>query len=250
MSDYINNLIHRVTSRSEPTLLPLRDPGSILPLITSAQDSGDNELRTLNNYDDTRVQQPRNTDIRTEPSDLNHIQSHDGNYFRVKDPSKDVSRKKNIPEDTTADPSNPERLPAGYQPKIVSHTNADDESDNVLQLTDIQDGKPQLRNSKAQGIEPPADIRNFKKGSLRIFVENDTSKQKNGGKIRPLDEDIESRRMDRHTMQTTTPTVRVSIGKIEVRAVLPPLNSPKPVKPARPKMSLDDYLRRREGGNQ
>jgi hypothetical protein len=250
MSDYINNLIHRVTGRSEPTLRPIRNPGSILPLITSAQDSRDNELRTLNNYDDTRVQQPRNTDIRTDPSDLSRIQSHDEDYLRVKDPSKGVSRKKNIPGETTADPSNPEHMPAGYQPKIVSHTNADDESDKVLQLSDIQNRKPQLRNSKVRDIESPADIRHFKEGFLRVFAENDTSKQNNGGKIRPLDEDNDSRRMNRHTIQTTTPTVRVSIGKIEVRAVLPPRNSPKPVTPARPKMSLDDYLRRREGGNQ
>ena len=44
-------------------------------------------------------------------------------------------------------------------------------------------------------------------------------------------------------------TIRVSIGRIEVRAITPPAATPrKTAAPARPKMSLEDYLRQREGG--
>lgn len=47
------------------------------------------------------------------------------------------------------------------------------------------------------------------------------------------------------------PTIRVSIGRIEVRAVQPPAIQPaQPISPPAPKLSLDDYLRRRNGGQQ
>jgi hypothetical protein len=44
------------------------------------------------------------------------------------------------------------------------------------------------------------------------------------------------------------PTIRVTIGRIEVRAVSPPEPPPRRTKQPTPKMSLDDYLRSRNGG--
>ena len=41
----------------------------------------------------------------------------------------------------------------------------------------------------------------------------------------------------------SAPIIRVTIGRIEVRAVHQPVPVPKPAKPARPKLSLDEYLR-------
>jgi len=46
----------------------------------------------------------------------------------------------------------------------------------------------------------------------------------------------------------TEPTIRVTIGRIEVRAVSPPAPPPRQTKQPAPKMSLDDYLRSRNGG--
>ena len=45
------------------------------------------------------------------------------------------------------------------------------------------------------------------------------------------------------------PTVRVTIGRIEVRAALPtpPTATREPPRPRRPALSLDDYLKRRNG---
>ena len=42
------------------------------------------------------------------------------------------------------------------------------------------------------------------------------------------------------------PTIQVTIGRIEVRAVTPPAQPAKPKKPTAPRLSLDDYLRRRD----
>ena len=47
------------------------------------------------------------------------------------------------------------------------------------------------------------------------------------------------------------PTIRVAIGRIEVRAIMPPPATPTrqtaPTTP-RPELSLDDYLKQRNGG--
>jgi hypothetical protein len=49
--------------------------------------------------------------------------------------------------------------------------------------------------------------------------------------------------------QTQPPTIEVTIGRIEVRAVTPPAPPPQPrQRQSPPKMSLDDYLRAQSGG--
>lgn len=49
--------------------------------------------------------------------------------------------------------------------------------------------------------------------------------------------------------QGTTPTIKITIGRVDVRAVMPPSPAPRPT-PARsgPSLSLEDYLKQREGG--
>jgi hypothetical protein len=44
------------------------------------------------------------------------------------------------------------------------------------------------------------------------------------------------------------PTIRVAIGRIEVRAITPPARKEMPVRPG-PMLSLDDYLKQRNGGH-
>jgi hypothetical protein len=44
-----------------------------------------------------------------------------------------------------------------------------------------------------------------------------------------------------------SPEIRVTIGRIEVRAIIPPAVSQSPAAPRTPKISLDDYLRSRNG---
>ena len=46
----------------------------------------------------------------------------------------------------------------------------------------------------------------------------------------------------------SAPIIRVTIGRVEVRAIHPPAPAPKPAKPAPPKLSLEDYLQQREKG--
>ena len=44
-----------------------------------------------------------------------------------------------------------------------------------------------------------------------------------------------------------SPEIRVTIGRIEIRAITPPAVSQSPAAPRTPKISLDDYLRSRNG---
>ncbi len=44
------------------------------------------------------------------------------------------------------------------------------------------------------------------------------------------------------------PAIHVSIGRVEVRAIMPPVAAPKPTPPSAPKLSLEDYLKQRNGG--
>ncbi len=50
--------------------------------------------------------------------------------------------------------------------------------------------------------------------------------------------------------ESSTPTTRVSIGRIEVRSITPPPRTPpeRPLAPSDPVLSLDDYLKQRNGG--
>jgi hypothetical protein len=45
------------------------------------------------------------------------------------------------------------------------------------------------------------------------------------------------------------PIIRVTIGRVEVRAIQSPAPRPKQAKPRPPKLSLEDYLRKRAGGS-
>lgn len=48
--------------------------------------------------------------------------------------------------------------------------------------------------------------------------------------------------------QPEAPTIRVTIGRIDVRAVAPPSPQPPQAKPVKPNLSLSDYLKTRQGG--
>jgi hypothetical protein len=51
-----------------------------------------------------------------------------------------------------------------------------------------------------------------------------------------------------HTNTTPAPLIRVTIGRIDVRAVLPPAQPPRRTTSTRPKLTLDEYLKQRNGG--
>jgi len=52
----------------------------------------------------------------------------------------------------------------------------------------------------------------------------------------------------REAVPPARPTVQVSIGRIEVRAVRPPPAPPVPHAPVGPRVSLEEYLQERNGG--
>jgi hypothetical protein len=74
---------------------------------------------------------------------------------------------------------------------------------------------------------------------LRDYPERPETVEPGGTSSHSTREDASSR---------AEPTIRVNIGRIEVRAVSPPAPPPRQTRQPAPKMSLDDYLRARDGG--
>jgi hypothetical protein len=73
--------------------------------------------------------------------------------------------------------------------------------------------------------------------SLKSVLKVETTKP--SGEFRPRGE---------NEQDTEPPVVQIHIGRIEVRAVMPPPVQPvMKSAPAQPRMSLEDYLRQREG---
>ena len=61
----------------------------------------------------------------------------------------------------------------------------------------------------------------------------------------PWAEQVEGRRPMQ--LAPSAPTVRVTIGRVEVRAIQPSPEPPTPSAPRGPRLTLDDYLRERGG---
>jgi len=71
--------------------------------------------------------------------------------------------------------------------------------------------------------------------------------------VTPADEPEPSQRAERGPASATSsspPTIEVTIGRVEVRAVHPPtpVARPKPAAPVAPRLSLEEYLRNQNGG--
>jgi hypothetical protein len=52
----------------------------------------------------------------------------------------------------------------------------------------------------------------------------------------------------RQASSNEPPAIHISIGRIEVRAVMPQKTTPKITSPSAAKLSLEDYLKQRNGG--
>lgn len=87
--------------------------------------------------------------------------------------------------------------------------------------------------------EPPA--RRVAVPALRPAPLEPTARQRSDVSPRPA--------LPRRRAAETEPTIRVTIGRVEVRAVTPPSRPPsKPAELRRPPLSLDEYLERRNAG--
>jgi hypothetical protein len=90
-----------------------------------------------------------------------------------------------------------------------------------------------------------------------VPVDSFQAQQKDAGDKKSVSESVAKSRPPQSLYQKhfspvdqrpATPIIRVTIGRVEVRAIHPPAAAPKQAKPTRPKLSLDDYLRKRTRG--
>jgi hypothetical protein len=65
----------------------------------------------------------------------------------------------------------------------------------------------------------------------------------------PRTERLETARLATESQRLEpTPTIKITIGRVDVRAVTAPSAAPRPSSERRPQLSLDDYLHQRSGG--
>jgi hypothetical protein len=129
---------------------------------------------------------------------------------------------------------------------------------SIAPLTDVEEehlAKPSASRRQAA----PADALPETK-HLIVPVASHPGEEDHSGSTNEVFEDFSNRRVSQSLRRKdfspidqrsskSAPTIRVTIGRIEVRAVQSPAPAPKPVKQRPPKLSLEDYLRKRARGS-
>jgi hypothetical protein len=136
------------------------------------------------------------------------------------------------------------KSPDGHQTSSPSLASATHQGiDKTGQNTGIPDQQTIVVGSTSKHIL-------FKPAIERVETEKPVAVQQSQQRIVPLPSRLEAKWEDKsYSLQKekATPTIHVTIGRIEVRATPAPVqNKPKPK--AQDPLSLDDYLRRRNGG--
>jgi len=148
--------------------------------------------------------------------------------------------------------------------KLISNNSIKNPASPKLYIDQLQnkfDIELHHRRSKMDQSQNKVDIGSHHRGSknfdfhTKTFISNIVERENtklpvsDKGVIKLREDTIKPDKNDHKPIENSMPTIRVSIGKIEVRAVSPPVSPRKTTPCVQPKMSLEDYLSRREGGS-
>jgi hypothetical protein len=286
MNNFLKNLIKRheqPAGNIKPRLPGVFEPGGIIS--TKFSDSGENQsinsereeksdnlsaTNTLNN----RVEKvkkdidfQRTPISNTESKGINPV-SREGNKFTTNDKSDDPQISKQInPEDNPVLPE--KRAFKNNTEKKESESKSPEDNQNTI-LNKFQI-KPEIKPTPGKSVLPEGEI------EKSMISDNRVQKDKilPGKKISPVAGRESSPKNERNgntglklpgkfntwlntPVQNPQPnskevssaqTIKVNIGRIEVRAVMDQGKKTVSVKPAtKPKLSLEDYLNQRNGG--
>jgi hypothetical protein len=132
----------------------------------------------------------------------------------------------------------------------------------VIDMRRPPDNAPIIQPSRGQVIASGHEThvstnRDISEASPRPFLESPRSSSELTYATQPRPS-VRSRVMPAHELSVGTslqhantrpaPLIRVTIGRIDVRAVLPPAQPPRRTTSTRPKLTLDEYLKQRNGG--
>jgi hypothetical protein len=146
-------------------------------------------------------------------------------------------------------------------------TDTSDASDTVAErhlpnLDRLAQQNPPLTPQAPQSGEQTAEVTKTEIKTKRVIIpadsfrdaEKDADKKHRASEPPLQPRSVQARRRKdfwpvEQWSQTSAPIIRVTIGRVEVREVHPPPPAPKQPKPAPPKLSLEDYLHKRDGGS-
>lgn len=278
---YIENLIQREKGESMTTLRPHKAPVYLPVQLHKVLNFGRDEFsrsEELENYPSPiHAYRSRKQD---EPVERESASSQSINKEKINDQAISARSENKSPRDTAATAFIPDQKAEG-----LSQVNTSDDTINQMlsehELTSNKSTKNQIlpklytdqtqnkfdtelhhRGSKTDQSQNKVDIGSHHRGSKHVdfhiktftsnIVERENTKlpKSNKGTIKLREDTIKPAKNDHKPIDSSMPTIRVSIGKIEVRAVSPPVSPRKTTPRVQSKMSLEDYLNRRERGNQ
>ncbi len=220
MSDYIGNLIQREIGTGAKSLRPMTPPAYLhIPqekMTASAQERF--EVFDEHGSAATTLSSKR---LGTRPD--------------IETPSR--ARVKTKPQTV---PEAEDELPARVAPRL---------SPSEIEQETPQIEMAELISSRDAGVEQMESL------PSPILPEIGKPKTAEKGAIKPRPEPLSLRfgrvqnmpPVERTNTSKSETTIRVAIGRIEVRAIMPQQTLHKAPAPAQPKMSLEDYLRQRSG---
>lgn len=283
MNSFINHLVSRhvnIGNHIKPRLRGKFEP----PAVTenTLPPDFDNDLSSINN----NKTEPQNIRPISKPTFSINEQDHDNSdkhhiddplYRQEQKPSDQFSESKDLNAGNTK-PVQPLATPPGQQGAQLrsDHANDTKSNDTVFTpeinrvLTNPKTGEVISRDNDNPTIgnslknEPPAIHHNINGSAfsdnsdiqtIRTPGDNRGLQSKLTGQVLPADlkwlknvkQDLSSRNGVQNNQSSTPPIIKVTIGKIEVRA----LNQSAPVQTRetpKPRMTLDDFLKQRNGG--
>jgi len=133
-----------------------------------------------------------------------------------------------------------------------------DDSGGQRSLAIAEPSQPNVRAVKVKKIEPETKKLELERDEVIAPVDSLRAREKRDNKTGVAEVFPDPRRSQlrrrkdfspaEQPSSTSAPVIRVTIGRVEVRAVHPPAPAPKPAKTTPPKLSLEDYLHKRERG--
>jgi hypothetical protein len=242
MSDYLTNLIQRERTEDATKVQPHRASAYVPILQNPILNSDSNDIITFEEQDNNSTEpQPHIMSLQTKSSELKLSQSRNEDNVRVSG-QPEIEKINSKRTYISAEVSDQELSPRTEHPQNTSQSEL---SENVktFQPSDVRRLTSLLSFEKEMFTQ-------YKTGKKLSKMAIDPYDEIDKGKIEPREENLIRRIKENQIIQQTAPTIRVSIGRIEIRAITQSVNQRTTSSPVRPKISLEDYLRRRDGGNQ
>jgi hypothetical protein len=255
MSDVLSNLVLRNGSMPSPAVLQPR-----LPSLFESSNRVEGMSETISPQVET----------------FSKVNYHRNEFNPIENAS--FSKNNDSVEEPSTIHSSPNRSPVEH-PRVGQNWNSGlvEQDNDSSKSTRVSTGNPQFeeamidinrqraetvlsREEQIVGKKPSKDLRPMTVSSMEHGVHPHVESAKS------LNDDAQQsvtrtssagRNLERHSnfinlheeaMEAEPPAVRIHIGRIEVRAILPPAAQPTAkVVPAQPRMTLEEYLRQREG---